>query len=136
MKLCTLGLVVVIVVLCISGCGETHDRALNDGPTGSSSPTSIPTTAPDEFAAARANYARHCSECHGPEGKGGLVKVEDVKLKVPSLTEGHALNHTDGKLVRQITNGGEGMPRFEDKLSREEIFALVRFVRHEFQGKN
>jgi mono/diheme cytochrome c family protein len=31
--------------------------------------------------------------------------------------------------------GGDGMPEFKDKLSPDEINLLVRFVRHEFQGK-
>jgi mono/diheme cytochrome c family protein len=44
--------------------------------------------------------------------------------------------HPDEKLVKQITKGGDGMPKFSDKLSAEEINAMVRFVRHEFQGKN
>jgi mono/diheme cytochrome c family protein len=93
------------------------------------------TATPDEFAAARANYAKHCSVCHGDKGEGGIVKVEDKKLKVPSLREGHALGHPDEKFVKQITNGGDGMPKFSDKLSADEINAMVRFIRHEFQGK-
>jgi mono/diheme cytochrome c family protein len=63
------------------------------------------------------------------------VKVDNTKLKVPNLTEGHALEHPDEKLVRQVTNGGDGMPKFKDKLSADEINALVHFVRVEFQGK-
>jgi mono/diheme cytochrome c family protein len=56
-------------------------------------------------------------------------------LKVPSLTEGHALKHDDADYAEQITKGGDGMPAFKDKLSPEEITTMVRFVRHEYQGK-
>src|SRR5947207_3390338 len=50
----------------------------------------------DEFATTRANFKKHCSSCHGESGTGGLVKLDDGKqLKVPSLREGHALNHKD-----------------------------------------
>ena len=75
--------------------------------------------------------------CHGDEGKGGVVKTtEGTKLKVPSLIEGHALKHLDEDFVDQIENGGDGMPKFKDKLTANEINALVRFIRREFQGKN
>lgn len=133
MKLCILALVVVSAMLFISGCSKTNENLNNMRAT--ATPASKATATPDEFAFARANYAKHCSACHGDEGKGGLVKVENTKLKVPSLREGHATEHPDEKLVKQITNGGDGMPKFKDKLSPEEINAMVRFVRHEFQGK-
>jgi mono/diheme cytochrome c family protein len=132
MKLCLLALV-VFTLLVVNGCSTPANENVNNVPT--ATPAAKATATPDEFAAARANYAKHCSACHGEEGKGGLVKVEKVRLKVPSLREGHALDHPDVKLVKQITNGGDGMPKFKDKLSPEEINAMVRFVRHEFQGK-
>ena len=63
------------------------------------------------------------------------MEVEGRKLKVPSLREGHAVGHSDEKLVKQITEGDDEMPAFKDKLSAEEINELVRFIRKEFQGK-
>ena len=126
-------LVIVIALLLLSGCSQSTTETTSNTPAATPAPKA--TATPDEFAVARANYAKHCSACHGDEGKGGLVKVENKRLKVPSLREGHALGHPDDKFVKQITNGGDGMPKFADKLSPEEINAMVRFVRHEFQGK-
>jgi mono/diheme cytochrome c family protein len=133
MKVCILAFAVSAMFL-VSGCSQPATPNVNSVPA-AATPVAVATATPDEFAFARANYAKHCSACHGDEGKGGLVKVDNVKLKVPNLTEGHALEHPDEKLVKQITNGGDGMPKFKDKLSPEEINAMVRFVRHEFQGK-
>ena len=133
MKPCIFALVVVSAVLLISGCSTPGNENVTSVPT--ATPAAAATSTPDEFAVARANYAKLCVGCHGEEGKGGLKKVEDKQLKVPNLTEGHALEHTDEKFVRQISKGGDGMPKFEDKLSPEEINAMVRFVRREFQGK-
>ena len=133
MKLCALALIVSAIFL-VSGCNQTENPNAS-APAATAPPVTTATATPDELAFARANYAKHCSACHGDEGKGGLVKVEDVRLKVPSLTEGHALNHTDEKFVKQIRDGGDGMPKFMDKLSPEEINAMVRFIRREFQGK-
>ncbi len=91
---------------------------------------------PDQFAAARANYAKDCQSCHGPTGEGGTVKLDDgSKLKVPSLREGHALRHQDSEFLKQITKGGDGMPAFADKLKPEDMNDLIKFIRHEFQAK-
>ena len=90
---------------------------------------------PDEFAATRGVYEKNCKLCHGANGEGGPVKLDDgTKLKVPSLREGHALKHPDTDFVKQITKGGDGMPAFGEKLKPEEINDMVRFIRKEFQG--
>ena len=124
----------VSAALVVSGCSQSGNSNVNTASPTSASPAA--TATPDEFAFARANYARDCAACHGDEGKGGVVKTpEGTKLKVPSLIGGHALKHLDEDYVDQIENGGDGMPKFKDKLSPAEINSLVRFVRQEFQGK-
>jgi mono/diheme cytochrome c family protein len=103
-------------------------------PTANNTPAPASST-PDQFAAARTSYEKNCKLCHGPNGEGGPVKLEDgTKLKVPTFREGHALKHPDSDFVKQITKGGDGMPAFREKLKPEEINDLVRFVRHEFQS--
>ncbi len=42
---------------------------------------------------------------------------------------------TDAAYRRQITDGGDGMPAFGDKLTPEQIDQLIRFIRAEFQGQ-
>jgi mono/diheme cytochrome c family protein len=135
MKSARICLITLAIALFAIACGNSNTVTTNQSQPAAASPVAKATATPDEFAAARASYAKHCSVCHGDDGKGGLVKVEDKKLKVPSLREGHALHHPDADFVKQITNGGGGMPKFKDKLSPEETSAMVRFIRHEFQGK-
>src|SRR5690349_6438011 len=68
-----------------------------------------PAATPDEFAAARANFKKNCELCHGANGEGGRVKLEDgTRLKVPNFHEGHALHHPDSDFTKQITKGGDG----------------------------
>jgi mono/diheme cytochrome c family protein len=133
MKPGRLVLVAVVAMLLVSGCSKPANENINNVAT--ATPATKASATPDEFAFARATYAKECFECHGRDGKGGLVKVEDVKLKVPSFMSDHALKHSDEDFVDQIENGGDGMPKFKDKLSAQEIDAMVRFIRHEFQGK-
>lgn len=93
------------------------------------------TATPDQFAQTRAVFTKNCQNCHGANGEGGPVKLEDgTKLKVPSLREGHALHHPDSDFVKQINKGGDGMPAFADKLKPTEVDDLVKFIRREFQG--
>jgi cytochrome c551 len=124
---------VIFAIFLISSCTNAENPA---PPSNTPTPAAKATATPDEFASARVNFAKHCVACHGAEGEGGVKTVDDKKLKVPSLSTGHALKHTDEDFVEQIMKGGDGMPEFKDKLSPEEINLLVRFVRHEFQGKS
>ena len=132
MKLCILAFVITLVFL-VAGCGNSENPNVNNTPA--AVPATKATATPDEFAIARITYAKHCEQCHKVDGTGGVETVDGKKLKVPSFTEGHALKHTDEDFLEQIEKGGDGMPAFKDKLSTEDINALVRFVRHEFQGK-
>jgi mono/diheme cytochrome c family protein len=120
-------------MLLLIGCSQPANNKVSNVPNATPAPKA--TATPDEFASARAIFKKDCTVCHGDEGKGGLVTVEGEKLKVPSLREGHALKHVDQDFVDQINNGGDGMPKFKNKLSPDEVNALVRYVRHEFQGK-
>ena len=122
----------VLIIFLMSSCTNAEKPVT---PSSTTTPAAKATATPDEFASARVNFAKHCVACHGAEGEGGVKTVDNKKLKVPSLSAGHALKHTDEDFVEQIMKGGDGMPEFKDKLSPEEINLLVRFVRHEFQGK-
>ena len=123
---------VIFAVFLMSSCTNAENPGT---PSSTPTPAAKATATPDEFASARVNFAKHCVACHGAEGEGGVKTVDEKKLKVPSLSTGHALKDPDEDFVEQIMKGGDGMPEFKDKLSAEEINLLVRFIRHEFQGK-
>ena len=134
MKLIALALACVAIALVATACTETTTPT--NTPTATTSPAAPAPAAPtDPLAAAKTNYAKHCESCHGPEGTGGLVKVEDKQIKVASLKSPGVTRHTDEQLVKAITAGEEEMPAFKDKLTQAEIQDLVKFIRKEFQGK-
>jgi len=131
MKLKTLVLVSAALLVFMIGC-QTDKTGNTSNTTNKATPAAA---TPDQFAAARTSYEKNCKLCHGDNGAGGPVKLDDgTKLKVPSLREGHALRHPDSEFVKQISKGGDGMPAFGEKLKAEEINDLIRFIRHEFQG--
>jgi mono/diheme cytochrome c family protein len=130
MKNSSLTLLASILAVFAFACARQSTQPTTNTPTAVS-----PTASVDEFAAAKANYAKLCMDCHGKTGDGGTVQIDNKNLKVPSLKTGHALTHTDQQLVKQVIDGGEGMPAFKDKLSTAEAAELVRFVRHTYQAK-
>jgi cytochrome c551 len=140
MKSIKLALAATIVALFALACNNTSNTnqtsGANTGPRASPSAVAQASPTPaEEFAQIRPIYAESCTVCHGPKGDGGTVTIQGKKLKVPSLKEGHALNHTEEQLAKQIAQGGDGMPAFKDRLTPEQINELVRFIRKEFQGK-
>lgn len=136
MKLISLALLCVAIGLVVSACTETATPTnTNTSRTAASPAAPAATATPDPLATARANYGKNCEGCHGPKGEGGLVKVDNKQIKVPSLKSEHAIKHTDDQIAKMITNGEEEMPSFKDKMSQQEIAGMVKFVRTEFQGK-
>ena len=138
MKLISLVLTCAVIALFATACTETATPTNTSTATRTASPaaTAAPAAPTDEFANARANFAKNCEACHGPNAEGGLAKVENKQIKVPSLKAAHAVKHSDDELTKIITNGEEEMPAFKDKMRPEEITELVRFVRKNFQGKS
>lgn len=133
MKAFSFALVIIAISLFAFACNKPDTVTVtHNGPTPALSPAAA---TPDQFANARAIFKKNCVGCHSEDGSGGLKEVDGKKLKVPNLREGHALNHPDNDFIKQITKGGDGMPAFKDKLTPEQMNELVRFIRHDFQGK-
>ena len=91
MKSIRLTLLCALVALLTFACTQATPQTNSTTPTAAASPAA--TATPDEFAAARANYKKNCESCHGENAEGGIVKVDNKKLKVPSLKTGHEIDH-------------------------------------------
>jgi mono/diheme cytochrome c family protein len=133
MKVIAVTLACISIALVLAACTESTPTPTTNQPTPTTAAS--PAKPVDEFAAARANFQQHCEGCHGESGEGGLVKVDNKQIKVPSLKSDHAVKHTDDQLIKLITNGEEEMPAFKDKLTPAQITEMVRFVRKNYQGK-
>ena len=88
------------------------------------------------FAAeVKENWDKNCASCHGKDGKGETKagKKADVKDLTDVKYQG---SFTDEQMSQQITEGmkdktgKERMKPFREKLSSDEIKALVSFVRN------
>lgn len=143
MKKIKLSFIALAIALFAIACGDsagTNQTANTGGggggggtqPTPTASPTA--TAKPDDLADAKTTYMQICANCHQEKGEGGTVKLEGKRIKVPSLLEGHGLEHSDAEFAKQIANGGDGMPAFKDRLKPEQIDALVKFIRRDIQA--
>lgn len=65
-----------------------------------------------------------CIACHGADGGGS-----DANPKAPSLITPPSSELTLAELISQINDGSVGlMPRFEGKLTEQQIDAVARYV--------
>lgn len=104
---------------------------------GSDASANTASSANQEVAAAKTLYDQKCVKCHQQNGEGGKnIQIGDVTIDhVPSFKNERVAAASDEQYVKKILNGGDGMPKFKDKLSKEQIDSLVSYIRSEFQGK-
>jgi mono/diheme cytochrome c family protein len=82
------------------------------------------------IAAGKQIYGQHCRSCHGEKGDGRGEKAAELSVAPGDFTDAAAMRRrTDGELFWQITRGRLPMPAFEDKLSGEERWQTVDYIR-------
>lgn len=83
------------------------------------------------IAAGSALYAQNCAVCHGPTGAGDGLAGLRLPRAPADLRDPHTLHHTAGDLYWWISEGipAAGMPGFGERLTEEQRWDLVNFVR-------
>ena len=125
----------------LSACGNT-----NANPTSVSTPSSLfpnedvpppPPLDPQRVTQGQELYDQYCAECHGTTGEGQpdwKIPNDDGSYKPPPHDAGgHTWHHGDDLLPDLIANGSDfpqtKMPTYGDKLSDEEILAIVEYLK-------
>jgi mono/diheme cytochrome c family protein len=75
-------------------------------------------------------YVKRCTFCHAEDGTGQTKKGK--QLRVPDFTSAKWQKHTEDKEITDIIENGNKkrkMPAFKDKLTPEQIAALVPYLR-------
>lgn len=90
-------------------------------------------TAPLRAADVQENWTKHCASCHGKDGKGETKAGKKAGVKDQTDPKYQATLN-DEKMFLSVKNGlkednKEKMKPFADKLTDEEIKALVGHVR-------
>jgi mono/diheme cytochrome c family protein len=85
---------------------------------------------PAALSAARSVYNDKCANCHGDSGKGDGPDAASYYPRPSNLADAPRMNQlTDGEIFYQITEGHKPMPSFKKKLTEEQRWELVLFVR-------
>ncbi len=125
------------------GCGPDAGPGIAPSPpepVPSVSP--LPTLDPDDVALGRQVYLQNCASCHGANAQGAPSWTQpDARGNLPPPPHddsGHTWRHGDAELAGIIRNGMRDvfnrtpeltMPPFEDRLSDEEIVAVIAYFK-------
>jgi cytochrome c oxidase cbb3-type subunit 3 len=74
------------------------------------------------------NFQTYCAVCHGDDGKGQTPKGKEKGARDFTNAKWQK-SADDARLEDSITKGKGKMPAFKDKLSADDIKALVKEVR-------
>jgi len=74
-------------------------------------------------------WAQHCKSCHGVKGKGDGAKAANLEISCNDFTSKNFTSQTDGAIFWKTTEGRKPMPGYKAKLSDNERWSLVNFMR-------
>jgi mono/diheme cytochrome c family protein len=86
---------------------------------------------PDDASRAtgKAFYSKECAGCHGAGGKGNGPDAADLSHPPSDLTTPTSRGQADGELFWKITEGRRPMPRFGRRLTDEQRWHVVNYLR-------
>lgn len=83
-----------------------------------------------DLPATRKLYLDKCAECHGNAGKGDGSQARMYEPTPTNFTDAAHMNGvTDGELFYKISEGHRPMPAFRKRLTEEQRWQLVLFLR-------
>ena len=70
-------------------------------------------------------FLEYCAKCHGKDGTANTPKGKQLMARDYTDAEWQS-SKTDAQLIKTVTDGGEDMPAFGKKLTKEQIEGLVK----------
>jgi mono/diheme cytochrome c family protein len=74
-------------------------------------------------------YMKNCASCHGKAGLGDGVKARALKDFPGDFSKAAFQGQTDGDLFYKTKMGRAEMPKYEGKLTDDEIWQMVHYMR-------
>jgi mono/diheme cytochrome c family protein len=79
--------------------------------------------------AGQALYTKNCASCHGKAGLGDGVKARSLKDFPGDFSKAAFQGQTDGELFYKSKIGRGEMPKYEGKVTDDEIWNIVNYMR-------
>ena len=80
-------------------------------------------------AIGKSMYSKHCKSCHGKEGLGDGPKADEVEGELGDFSSEEYQAQSDGALFYKSYIGRDDMPNFEKKMSEEDMWLTVHYMR-------
>jgi len=107
-----------------------EDEYLESGKKGADFGSGFPVDVTHELIArGQERYGIYCAVCHGQVGNGDSMTKKYGMLTAANLTDDRLAAYTEGQLYDVIANGKGTMLPYSDKLSVEDRWAVVAYVR-------
>jgi len=74
-------------------------------------------------------YMKNCASCHGKAGLGDGVKARSLKDFPGDFSKAAFQSQTDGELFYKSKMGRGEMPKYEGKVTDDEIWNMVNYMR-------
>src|SRR5664280_2567765 len=74
-------------------------------------------------------YTKNCASCHGKAGLGDGVKARSLKTFPGDFSKADFQKQSDGDLFYKTKTGRDEMPKYEGKLTDDDIWNLVNYMR-------
>lgn len=74
-------------------------------------------------------YSKHCKSCHGKTGEGDGTKADGVEGDLGDFSSKEFQSQSDGELFYKSYIGRLDMPNYENKMTEEDMWILVYYVR-------
>ena len=77
----------------------------------------------------QSRYQIYCQPCHGTLGDGNGITKQYGMIATPSYHDDRLRGMAEGELFNTITNGKNTMSSYADKLSPDDRWAVIAYVR-------
>ena len=74
-------------------------------------------------------FIKNCASCHGKAGLGDGVKARALKTFPGDFSKAEYQGQTDGDQFYKTKNGRAEMPKYEGKLTDDDIWNVVNYMR-------
>jgi mono/diheme cytochrome c family protein len=84
---------------------------------------------PQSIESGKALYNQNCASCHGKKGLGDGPKARNLEASAGDMSGATYQNQTDGEHFYKTKFGRGEMPKYDKKISDDDIWSMVNYMR-------